>query len=228
MNLRRASLLIALVAVLFTLAAITPDTSQAQTRRMTCSDCHQLHKSPGGTLNKEEEFDLICASCHGLGGTALYVEAHMYPKLINSSWNTDSPYFQFTCSTCHTAHYGGQNKFYNGGLPHDHYDGGNFEGTADGTNIMMVGKYLDGSGVVKLKTPLGIFAAVYNPSGTAEIDAGVKSCAVGNSAVQVQLPPYSFGIGPPHTIMTGDRITIQGTNPSTYDGTFRVAETFKV
>ena len=203
------------VIVLGTLLLIVaPASTEAQ---MICTDCHAVHGSPGGTLNTAAEFDLICDSCHGPAATAtaIFADRHVDPTVNIASGNTGKPAWEMGCQTCHTPHYDDTvNQLYNNGVQHAHSLGGDAGVTlVDGINIKLLGRDEDGSGIAKIATPLRI-----NSVGAA------GPCTNSNTEVEVFLPPYSFGEGPPATIMVGDHIVINN-GGAEFDGTFRVKET---
>lgn len=211
----RAFILMAMLAVLAIWLISTPGVSQAQ---MVCTDCHQLHNSPGAKFTKALEFDLICDTCHGPAGTAKFVDRHIDPlsglKAEEANGTVPPPLWEFGCSVCHTPHKSDAvNQLYNNNTPHAHTLGADTGNLVDGINIKLVGRNLDGTDVAKIATPLRIISV-----------ANSASCPNSNTDVQVNLPPFSDGEGPPHTIMVGDRITIVNSNAE-FDGTFRVKET---
>lgn len=213
----RNPLSLAVIAFGAMLLFAVPESGEAQ---MLCLDCHDIHNSPGGTLNTAEEFDLICDSCHGpaAAATAVFADRHVDPTVNIASGNTGKPAWEMGCSTCHTPHYSDVvNHLYNNGATHVHDLGGeanNPGGSGDGINIKLLGRDEDGTGIAKIATPLRIN----------NVDSAAGPCTNSNTEVQVFLPPFSFGEGPPATIMVGDRIVINN-GGAEFDGSFRVKET---
>ena len=206
-----------MLAVLFlstVLLVAVPDSSEAQ---MLCLDCHDIHNSPGGTLNIADEFDLICDTCHGPAATAtaVFADRHIDPSFNASSGNTGKPLWELGCSTCHTPHYDDTvNHLYNDGVPHQHLLGGDSGNLVQGINIKLLGRDEDGTGIAKIATPLRI----------RDVRNDEVSCPNSNTHVEVFLPPFSAGDGPPATIMVGDHIVINN-GGAEFDGTYRVKET---
>lgn len=197
------------------LLASVPGLSLAE---MQCSFCHQLHGSPGGTLNTAAEFDLICESCHGPAGTAIFTDRHVDPQSNLSEELTNPPVpkpeWENGCIVCHTAHPSDTvNHLYNNGIGHAHTLGGDAGNIVVGKNIKLLGRNEDGTGVARIATPLRIISVGASPS-----------CPNSNTDVEIELPPFSDGEGPLFTIMVGDRITINNANAE-FDGSFRVKET---
>lgn len=280
------------------LLVAVPESGEAQ---MLCLDCHDIHNSPGGTLNTAAEFDLICDSCHGPGAPAsgperpaVFADRHIDPTVNIASGNTGKPAWEMGCSTCHTPHYTDVvNRLYKGGkvtdgaiaspsgdtadlespgsnlptlavnddilvsrfsnavnnglyqvtavntvnqdysvvkndgatliaesparivvsIQHAHVLGGDSGNLVDGINIKLLGRDEDGTGIAKFATPLRI----------SNVDSA-GPCTNSNTEVEVFLPPFSFGEGPPAMIMVGDRIVINN-GGAEFDGSFRVRET---
>lgn len=187
-----------------------PESSHGQ---MACAACHDVHNSPGGTLNTAAEFDLICDSCHGPAGTAIFTDRHVDPSVNAASGNTGKPDWEMGCVTCHTPHgTDAVNHLYNDGTQHAHTLGSDSGNLVDGINIKLFGRNEDGTGIAKIATPLRIN----------DVDSA-GPCTNSNTEVEVFLPPFSDGEGPPATIMVGDRITINN-GGAEFDGTFRVKE----
>ena len=199
-----------ILAFVSTLTIFAPSISAA---RMDCTACHDIHNSPGGTLNTAAEFDLICATCHGPGGTAIFADRHVDPAVNESSGNSGTALWEMGCKTCHTPHAtDAVNHLYDNGATHIHNLGG--EGsTGDGINIKLLGRNEDGTGIAKLATPLRIVQV-----------SATGPCTTSNTEVEIYTPPFADGDGPPATIMVGDRININNSNAE-FDGTFRVKET---
>ncbi|MEE8308581.1 MAG: hypothetical protein V3R81_15035 [Gammaproteobacteria bacterium] len=201
----------AALAVMAAMLILVPAKSNAQ---MECAACHDIHNSAGGTLNTAAEFDLICDTCHGPAGTAIFADRHVDPAVNEASGNTGKPAWEMGCITCHTPHRtDAVNHLYNNGTPHDHALGGDSTTAVDGINIKLFGRNEDGTGIAKIATPLRIN----------DVDSA-GPCTNSNIEVEVFLPPFSDGEGPPAIIMVGDRITINN-GGAEFDGTFRVKET---
>ncbi len=202
-------LLLALAAVVL---VFVPRSSLGQT--MDCVFCHSLHNSPGGTLNTNAEFDLICDSCHGPAGTAKFTDRHVDPAVNLASGSTGTPKWEMGCVVCHTQHPGDTvNHLYDGGTPHAHSLGGDVTTAVDGINIKLFGRDEDGTGVAKVATPLRIIGV--GPS---------ASCPNSNTDLQIAMPRFNAGDGPLMSIMIGDRLIINNSNDE-FDGEFRVKET---
>lgn len=115
---------------------------------------------------------------------------------------------------------GDPNTYISGGIAsvgHAHSGGGG----GGGLNIKLMGRNEDGSGFARIATPLTLLAATYNNL------TPPAPCASGNVLVQVALPLFRQGFGPPHTVMQGDRVTLQNVNPAAWDGDYSVVQTFK-
>jgi predicted CXXCH cytochrome family protein len=115
---------------------------------------------------------------------------------------------------------GDPNTYISGGIAavgHAHTGGG----AGGGVNIKLVGRDEDGSGIARIQTPLTLLSAVYNNV------TPPSPCTTGNVAVQVALPLFRQGFGPPHTVMVDDRVTLLNVNPSAWDGSYTVTQTFK-
>lgn len=206
-------LMLAILVLGTGLMVAVPERGEAQ---MLCLDCHDIHNSPGGTLNIAAEFDLICDTCHGpaAAATAVFADRHVDPSVNVASGNTGKPNWEMGCSTCHTPHYSDVvNHLYNNGVQHQHLLGGDAGNLVDGINIKLLGRDEDGTGVAKFATPLRIRDVR---------DDG--PCTNSNTHVEVFLPPFSAGDGPPATIMVGDRIVINN-GGAEFDGGYRVKET---
>ena len=202
---------LSVLAFVSALLFFAPATGNAQ---MDCAACHDIHNAAGGTLNTAAEFDLICDTCHGPSGTAIFADRHVDPDVNVASGNTGAPAWEMTCITCHTPHRTDTvNHLYNNGTQHAHTLGGDSGNLVDGVNIKLLGRNEDGTGIAKIATPLRI----------RDVDSA-GPCTNSNTEVEVFLPPFLAGDGPPATIMMGDRITINNSNPE-FDGTFRVKET---
>lgn len=181
---------------------------------MDCVACHSLHNSPGGTLNTNAEFDLICDSCHGPAGTAKFVDRHVDPDVNQASGGTGQPKWEMGCIVCHTPHQTDTvNHLFNGGAQHAHALGSDAGNMVDGVNIKLFGRDEDGTGVAKIATPLRIIGV--GPS---------ASCPNSNTDLEIATPRYDEGEGPLMSIMVGDRLIINNSN-SEFDGEFRVKET---
>jgi len=199
------------LAVMAALLILAPANSNAQ---MECAACHDIHNAAGGTLNTAAEFDLICDTCHGPAGGAIFADRHVDPAVNLASGNSGPALWEMGCKTCHTPHRTDTvNHLYNNGTQHAHALGGDSGNLVDGINIKLLGRNEDGTGVAKLATPLRIN----------DVDSA-GPCTSSNTEVEVFLPPFSDGDGPPATIMVGDRITINNSNAE-FDGMFRVKET---
>jgi len=199
------------LAVMVAMLIFVPVTSNAQ---MECAACHDIHNAAGGTLNTADEFNLICDTCHGPGGTAVFADRHVDPSVNVASGNAGKPNWEMGCETCHTPHRtDAVNHLYNNGTPHDHALGSDSTTAVDGINIKLFGRNEDGTGIAKIATPLRIN----------DVDSA-GPCTNSNTEVEVFLPPFSDGEGPPAIIMVGDRITINN-GGAEFDGTFRVKET---
>ena len=207
----RAMFKLVVPVVSIILLTAVPESGQAQ---MDCVACHDIHNSPGGTLNTAAEFDLICDSCHGPAGTAIFADRHVDPSVNEASGNTGKPEWEIGCITCHTPHgTDAVNHLYDNGTQHAHTLGGDSGNLVDGINIKLFGHNEDGTGIAKIATPLRIN----------DVDSA-GPCTNSNTEVEVFLPPFSDGEGPPATIMVGDRITINN-GGAEFDGSFRVKET---
>jgi len=207
----RAMFKLVVPVVSIILLTAVPESGQAQ---MDCVACHDIHNSPGGTLNTAAEFDLICDSCHGPAGTAIFADRHVDPSVNEASGNTGKPEWEIGCITCHTPHgTDAVNHLYDNGTQHAHTLGGDSGNLVDGINIKLFGRNEDGTGIAKIATPLRIN----------DVDSA-GPCTNSNTEVEVFLPPFSDGEGPPATIMVGDRITINN-GGAEFDGSFRVKET---
>jgi hypothetical protein len=204
---------LAVTVCVIALSFVAAETARAQ---MDCLDCHQLHNSPGGTLNTAAEFDLICDTCHGPAGTEVFADRHVDPnaRYQNDPNGSVAPTWEMTCVTCHTPHSNDTvNHLYNNGAPHAHTLGGDSGNLVQGLNIKLFGRDEDGTGVAKVAVPLRIISV-----------SNSGSCPNSNTDVQVSLPTFAEGDGPLHTIMIGDRITITNSN-NEFNGEFRVKET---
>jgi hypothetical protein len=181
---------------------------------MDCVFCHSLHNSPGGTLNTNAEFDLICDSCHGPAGTAKFTDRHVDPTVNLASGNTGQPRWEMGCVVCHTPHGSDAvNHLFNNGTQHAHTLGGDSGNMVDGVNIKLFGRDEDSTGIAKVATPLRIIGV--GPS---------ASCPSSNTDLEIAMPRFNEGVGPLMTIMAGDRLTINNSN-SEFDGEFRIKET---
>ena len=209
---QRIANLFSLLAITSALLLFAPATSHAQ---MECAACHDIHNSAGGTLNTAAEFDLICDTCHGPSGSAIFADRHVDPAVNLASGDSGPALWEMGCETCHTPHRTDTvNHLYNDGAAHKHLLGSDNQTTDHfGLNIKLLGRNEDGTGVAKLATPLRIN----------DVDSA-GPCTSSNTEVEVFLPPFSDGDGPPATIMVGDRITINNSNAE-FDGMFRVKET---
>jgi hypothetical protein len=191
---------------------LMPASSYAQ--MMACDSCHDIHKAAGGTLNTATEFDLICDSCHGPSGTAKFADRHVDPTVSVFGGGSGDPAWEMGCVTCHTPHRTDTvNHLYNNGTPHAHTLGSDSGNLVVGINIKLFGRDEDGTGIAKIATPLRIN----------NVDSA-GPCTNSNTEVEVFLPPFSNGQGPPATIMVGDRVAINN-GGAEFDGTFRVKET---
>ena len=202
-----------LVMVLAAIVLVfVPENSLGQT--MDCVFCHSLHNSPGGTLNTNAEFDLICDSCHGPAGTAKFTDRHVDPNVNLASGSTGQPRWELGCVVCHTPHGSDAvNHLFNNGTQHAHNLGGDTGNMVDGVNIKLFGRNEDGTGVAKVATPLRIIGV--GPS---------TSCPNSNTDLQITMPRFDAGEGPLMSIMVGDRLLISNSN-NEFDGEFRVKET---
>ena len=114
-----------------------------------CSICHSLHNSPGQILSNNAVVEVLCLSCHGVGGTATK-KAEVHKNKPSSSY---AP-FQMTCTDCHD--------------PHD-----NRQNWLGSTNIKQIGKNIPGSLDARINTPnSGVRDVAFVSRGT---DAGGPS-----------------------------------------------------
>ena len=84
------------LAVIAALLVVLPAAGNAQ---MDCVACHDIHNSAGGTLNTADEFDLICATCHGPAGTDPDGAGTEYPTFETPNWNASA---NLDCGRCHS------------------------------------------------------------------------------------------------------------------------------
>jgi hypothetical protein len=205
-----------LAALVFSAILLTVATTSGQGGEMLCQACHDMHNAVGGTLNTAEEFDLICDSCHGpaAAATAVFADRHVDPTVNEASGNTGKPAWEMGCSTCHTPHRADTvNHLYNNGTQHAHSLGNDSGNLVDGINIKLLGRDEDGTGIAKIATPLRINAV-----------SSTGPCTNSNTEVEVFLPPFVDGDGPPALIGIGDRLIINNAGAE-FDGTFRAKET---
>ncbi len=208
----RPTVYVLLLALAGVALVLIPGSSLGQT--MDCVSCHSLHNSPGGTLNTNAEFDLICDSCHGPAGTAKFTDRHVDPTVNLASGSTGQPKWEMGCIVCHTPHGSDTvNHLFNNGTQHAHSLGGDSDNMVDGVNIKLFGRDEDGTGVAKVATPLRIIGV--GPS---------ASCPNSDIDLQIAMPRFDEGEGPLMSIMVGDRLIISNSN-NEFDGEFRVKET---
>ena len=192
-----------------------------------CLECHDN----GHGINKTRLFD-VCNDCHGDGssptfrtayqGTAPYARNHDHPSIVPAPWNLD-------CKVCHTPHAQPRSRYYyppyvgtEGDLhPHNHASDAGV--SVAGYNIKLLGRTDDGSNIAKIATPQEVVG--FDCVGCSAPYSGTIPCSAGNTAVQVNLPPYSFGDGPPTTVMVGDRITLTNAGAD-FTGVYKVEEVF--
>ena len=192
--------------------AFMPSRALALNPNHNCGFCHQLHQSPGGALNTAAQFDLICETCHGPAGTNKFVDRHVDPNNTPATWDLG-------CNACHTPHSELPNRYNfppyvaNTGDSHIHNHSKDAGGNVPGVNIKLMGRDEDGTGIAKVTTPLQILG-----------EGAGGPCTVSNTELNIALPPFADGDGPPHTIMVGDRITVSNGGPD-FTGTYRVKET---
>ena len=201
--------------IISVLLLVVPAVGMAQ---MECAACHDIHGAAGGTLNTADEFDVICDACHGPAGAAVFADRHVDPTVNESSGNSGQQgLWEMGCKTCHAPHTtDAVNHLYDNGATHVHDLNGaanNPGGFGNGINIKLLGRDDDGTGIAKIATPLRINQV-----------SAAGPCTNSDTEVEIFIPPFVDGDGPPATIMVGDRITINNSNP-VFDGTFRVKET---
>lgn len=95
-----------------------------------CAFCHDLHTSAGQDLLQAATAEATCRACHDPATGTATVKAEIHTNKVGSS----KAAFNITCTVCHT--------------PHSSYP--NWVG---GTNLKLVGRNDDGSGVAKIQTP---------------------------------------------------------------------------
>lgn len=114
-----------------------------------CVSCHVTHEASGPNLNNAASAEDVCLTCHGPAGIATK-KASVH---TNKSGSIYAP-FTMTCRDCHDAHDSMSNYL-------------------SGTNMVMVGSDVDGSGFARISTPnSGIREVVFESRG---INAGNPS-----------------------------------------------------
>ena len=208
----RLLLSLIMLAVAAAVMVSAPGESQALNPNHQCSFCHSMHNSPGGMLNTAAQFDLVCDTCHGPAGTQKFVDRHVDPNNVPATWDLG-------CNTCHTPHSDLPNRYnfppyvtITGDL-HPHTDSSDAGGDVAGVNIKLMGRDEDGTGIAKVRTPLRILS-----------EGSAGPCTNSNTEIEVALPPFADGDGPPHTVMVGDRISFSNAGTD-FTGSYRVKET---
>jgi predicted CXXCH cytochrome family protein len=136
---------------------IVPGRTQALNANHDCSYCHDVHGASQFQLLREEIVETLCLTCHGPAGIST-LKADVHTNDTNSQY----PAFRISCTGCHDSH----------------DDRANWLG---GTNIRLVGRRLDGTGLAKIDTPNnGIQNTVFESRGTSVGDPSIHSFADGD------------------------------------------------
>lgn len=166
---------ISLMAAALAFFLLQPPPAKALNPNHSCDTCHNLHSAPGQALSSYTVVEDLCLSCHGPAGTATK-KAEVHTNKQSSSYS-----FTMTCLDCHN--------------PHD-----NRANHVGGTNIMMVGSRLDGTGNAMIATP----------------NSGNRYVAFENRGSDAD-PPYDSSL---HSFADGDE-----DNNGIYDGACEVCHT---
>lgn len=119
------------------------DEPEALNPNHECAYCHDVHGAAGVSLLDKSVVETLCLSCHGPAGISV-LAADVHQNGIPTRY----PTFRFTCIDCHDPH----------------SDRTNWLG---GTNIKLVGRWLDDTGFAKVATPNnGIRNTVFESRGT--------------------------------------------------------------
>lgn len=138
-----------ILAVFIVFMIFWPKTTGALNPNHDCSFCHQLHDAPGQSLTDNLTVENLCLSCHGPAGIST-LKAEVHTNKVGSAY----PAFTMGCVDCHD--------------PHD-----SLSNWLGGTNLKMVGRKLDSSGIGRIDTPnSGPREVVFESRGT---DAGGPS-----------------------------------------------------
>lgn len=137
MTQKRSPAILASAAI--ALVFLVPGRSQALNPNHNCSDCHDLHFSPGSTLLDNAVVETLCLTCHGPTGiSTLKADVHL----------GDAGTTRATCIDCHNSH-------------------DDMDAWTSGTNIKMIGRNVDGDGIAKIATPnSGTWEVVFQSRGS--------------------------------------------------------------
>ncbi len=154
---KRLILILGLAIFVTGVIVLLPDEPGAANPNHDCSFCHNIHGAPALALLKEEVVETLCLTCHGPAGISTQkADVH-----TNDS-PTQYPLFTITCTGCHDSH----------------NDRDNWLG---GTNIRLVGRRLDSTGLAKVNTTSsGIQNTVFESRGTNEGGPSLHSFADGD------------------------------------------------
>jgi len=151
---KRLAILLFMVAASALLISLTPGKPEALNPNHQCSYCHSVHGAPGPQLLNNTVVETLCLTCHGPAGiSTLKADVHQ-----NDS-PTQYPAFRITCTGCHDSH-------------------DNRPNWLGGTNLELVGRSQDGTGLAKIDTPnSGIRNTVFESRGTNVGDPSLHSFA---------------------------------------------------
>ena len=94
-----------------------------------CAFCHNMHGTTGSPLLSNAQVEVLCLTCHGLGGiSTLKADVHS-----NNTPNSSYPAFRISCRGCHDSH-------------------DNVASWTTGTNIKLVGSVTSSLGHAQIVT----------------------------------------------------------------------------